>query len=102
MSIHERDVARRRDRVKHRTERRGTPVERLEVPVSSSELFAPSLGASTTRTSTRNCWSRAYLRRIITLDVVIGVLCSIAAAAIRFNDSYVQAEYCLLYTSRCV
>ncbi len=93
MSIHERDTARRRDRVKHRTDRRGASVERLEVPVSSSELFAPSLGASTTRTSTRNCWSRAYLRRVISLDAIVGLVCSVLAALIRFNDDPMRLEY---------
>ncbi len=68
-------------------------MERLEVPVSSSELFAPSLGASVERTSTRNCWSRAYLRRIVMLDVIVGVLCSVAAAMIRFSDGFIETQY---------
>lgn len=93
MSIHEREVVRRRDRVKHRSERRGAPIERLEVPVSSHELFAPSLGASATRSSTRNRWSQAYLRRLLILDVIVGVACSVIAAVIRFNDSDVQPAY---------
>lgn len=93
MSIHERDVARRRDRSKHRSERRGGPVERLEVPVSTTELFAPSLGATATRTSTRNRWSRVYLRRMLLLDAFVGLVCSVIAAAIRFSDTYVSPEY---------
>lgn len=88
MSIHERDVARKRDRVKHRASGRGTPAERMEVPVSSSELFAPSLSMSASRNSTRNCWSRAYLQRLIIVDMIVGLLCSIAAALIRFSGGW--------------
>lgn len=93
MSIHDRDVARRRARVKHRAERRRSQVERLEVSTSSAEIFAPSLGVSATRTSTRNRWSLAYVRRIVVLDAVVGVLCSVLAAIIRFNDGYIRPDY---------
>ena len=93
MSIHERDIARSRDRARHRADRRRPALERLDVPVSSTEIFAPSLVASTTRASTRNSWSVAYLRRVVVLDAVVGLMCSGLAAAIRFSDEFVPVEY---------
>ncbi|MBW3085624.1 hypothetical protein KEM60_01827 [Austwickia sp. TVS 96-490-7B] len=68
-------------------------VERLEVPVNSTEIFAPSLGGTPERISLRNGWSRAYLTRLIIVDVAVGVLCSVAAAMIRFGDSDLQEPY---------
>ncbi|SEV94207.1 Undecaprenyl-phosphate galactose phosphotransferase, WbaP/exopolysaccharide biosynthesis polyprenyl glycosylphosphotransferase [Austwickia chelonae] len=93
MSIHEREITRKRDRVQHRTDRRGIPVERLEIPANSNELFAPTLGSSVTRPSARNSWSRRYLKKLLVLDAVTGLLCSVAAALMRFNESYVQPAY---------
>lgn len=45
------------------------------------------------RTSTRNRWSRSYLKRVLFLDILVGVGCSGAAALIRFNDSYIDEPY---------
>ena len=94
MSVHERDLARQRARVSHRARRRGTPVERMELP-DSGDTLAPSLGVVSPG-QRRRSWSAAYLRRLVMLDLIVGLACSVVAAVLRFvpaDDGFAPEYY---------
>ncbi len=85
LSVHERqqhDVSRTRHRA-----RRRPPAERLIVSAPSSEPFAPSLtGGTPERATGEGAWARAYLRRVIALDLLVGVVGALGAGLLRFSD----------------
>lgn len=95
MSIHEREVARRRGRVKHRVERRGDVADRVIIP-AGSEPFAPTLGGESSRLSERNCWSTQYLRRAVLLDAIVGLTSGALAAVVRFHDGMTDEYYAVI------
>ena len=90
MSIHERQLHDASvglagdQRPRHRARRR-PPTERLALTTTSSDPFAPSLAAAPRARGRADCVG-SYLRRIIALDLLVGVGCVVIASVLRFGD----------------
>ncbi|GAB94011.1 hypothetical protein BJY21_003343 [Kineosphaera limosa] len=93
MSVHERqqhDVSRPR----HRARRRPS-VERLVVARATDEPFAPTLAATAADRPAAGAWARTYLRRVVALDLLVGVMGTALATTVRFGD-HPSSSYQLL------
>lgn len=79
----------RTEQVRHRKR-----PDRVSVPASDLP-FAPTLGSTAVPVPSTPAWVSRYLRRVIVLDVLVGVVAVAAAALIRFGEQ-LQWQYVAL------